>query len=526
MAKPSPEDGKRKEIEADLQERLACANSEYQKFEPDFREAYSFMMPFRVQPGTTSDTRPESADTFTTLGEEVTTDFASDMADTFTPEHLPWAEVEVAKAVPDEIKEEVKDAIKNESAIIFDAVRASGFHESCKMGFKDLAVSAFALVIEDDGAAEPIRCQVVPLTELRLLRASRGGTGTRLWLRKMTAKDIKAEFPDLSLPREVAEALREKKKNTFDVVQGCYRDYSVRAETAWMKCTMIHGKLLDYRRMVGIGSANIIPCRWDPDPMFAWGTGPGVKALGDFRELDETAYLKMKGMARQVDPAILYDDDQVINLDGGLPNGVAIPRAVGSKIDILESSHPIDVAMYAVKEVEDTIRRHFYLDEPRQEGKTPPTLGQWMDESIRRQRRLGTPAAPIWPEFLFEVFMRFRYLLEKRGTLKTGLPVGDQLLPIRPVNPLKRAAQQEEAAASLRLLGEIGSLWGPEMLATAVDVGETLHNLQAQSHATGVKLKDKADINKTVDAMVQGTIAANAAKAAAPVMAAAAPAKS
>ena len=504
-----------KTVEAKLKRLKARADQEYRQFEPDFREAYSFYLPHRVQPGNSTDTRPETADTFTTIGEEVTTDFASDMADTFTPEHLPWATVEVATSVPDEISDDVKEAVGKESKVIFDAVRSSGFHEACKRGNKDLAISAFALAIEDDGAPEPFRCQVIPIPELRILRDSRGGVGTRLWVRDMTAEDINADFPDLwdMVPAALKEALRKNSTNKFCVVQGCYRDYSVRAETAWIKCTMIHDKLLVWDRKVGVGSANIVVCRWDPDPMFAWGNGPGLKALGDLREADETAYLKMKGMARQVDPPLGYPDDGVINLDGGLPNGVAIPMLAGSEIQVIESTHPIDIAFYAIKDIYDRIRRHFYLDEPRQEGKTPPTLGQWMDESIRRQRRLGTPAAPIWPEFLFEAFMRFRWLLVQRGTLQPLLPVGKMELPIRPENPLKRAAQQEEAAASLRYLESVGALFGPEALAMSVDVGKTMHKLKEQSQATAVELPSAQDINQNFKAMQQATMAAHAAKA-------------
>jgi hypothetical protein len=56
-------------------------------------------MPQRLKPGDSqqTSTRPQdSTDNFSSLGEEVCTDFASDMADTFIPEHTRWASVEVA----------------------------------------------------------------------------------------------------------------------------------------------------------------------------------------------------------------------------------------------------------------------------------------------------------------------------------------------------------------------------------------------------------------------------------------------
>jgi hypothetical protein len=100
-------------------------------------------------------------------------------------------------------------------------------------------------------------------------------------------------------------------------------------------------------------------------------------------------------------------------------------------------------------------------------------LGQWADEVLQKQRRLGTPAAPLWQEFLMEAYMRFRWMLVKRGELKPQIMVGSKSFPIRPINPLKRAAQQQEAIASERLLATLGGTFGPNLLPMIVDVGVT-----------------------------------------------------
>ena len=525
---PETTDGGRfPEIQRTLSRLLKESTEEKRQFEADFRECYRFMMPHRIPPMTEGSTRPQDAnDNFTTLGEEVTTDFASDMADTFTPEHAQWAGVEVASAVPEELKAEVEEAAEADTNMIFDAITASNFHEACKQGNKDLAVSAFGLTIEDVGPGEAFHCQVIPLTELKILRGMRGGVGTRLWCRKMKVEQIVATFPMIQkadLPRKVREALSNDKNRhqKFEVVQGCYEDFSVPGERAWWNCTMIAGEVVDAVRRAGDGSANVLVCRWDPDPCFAWGIGPGMKCIADFRELDETAYLKMKSMARIIDPPFAYTDDQVMSFETGLSNGVAIPMLEGSEIHIIESQHGVDATMFALNDVTERVRRHFYLDKPEQPGRTPPTATQWMDEALRNQRRLGTPASPIWPEFLREAFLRFRYLLIQQGILQPKINVGGQFFPIRPMNPLKRAAQQEEYMASERVLTSMANLYGPELLAVTTDVGQTMHNLVSLAHAKGVKLKKVSEINATLAQMQQAQMAAQAAQAAGPIMAAA-----
>lgn len=518
MAERKPLDLKAVKDEAD--KCAAEAKAEKQLFESDFQEAFSFVMPFRIKPGTTSDSRPsEGTDNFSSIGEQVNTDFASEMADTFFPEHTPWAKVAIAATVPDELKEDAQTAAKADTDATFAAINASNFYEAGKQAFKDLGVSATALSIYNPGAGEPFVCQAIPLTELLILRDEKGGIGTRFWERSLTAQKIKALFPDVKLPADVQKALNDKKKSAkFLLRQGSYRDYSVRAEVAWINFTQIHNECVQAVRNVGVGGATIIVARWDPDPNFAWGPGCAVKALPDFRENDELQYLKLKGLARQVDPSIMYDDDQVINMDGGLPTGVAIPRLKGSKVDVIESRHGMNDGLYAVQECEDRIRRHFYQDGPIQKGKTPPTAAQWADESLQKQRRLGTPAAPLWSEFLSEVYLRFRFLLVEAGRLQALIKVGSQTFPIRPVNPLKRAADQQKAIASERVLQSIAANFGPNLVPVIVDIGETAHNLVELYDATGIKLKSKQQINGAIDQNQQSLMLQQAAATAAPLM--------
>jgi hypothetical protein len=507
-------------IKAEVGRRAAKARTEKQMFESDFQEAYSFCLPQRIKPGDSSTTRPSgTSDNFSTIGEEVLTDFASDMADTFIPEHNNWAGVEVAATVPQEFETDAKAAAKIDTDTTFAAITASNFHEAGKQGFKDLGISAVGMAVEDPGAGQPFRCQVIPIGELLILRGATGEIDFRGWDRNLPAGDIEELFPDIDLPPKVKAAIAGKKYDTkFNVLQGCYRDRKVKAEVAWVKFTLIDNEACEGSRQLGVGSANILVARWDPDPNFSWGNGPALKTLADFRENDETAYLKLKGLARNVDPSWAYDDDQVINLEGGIPNGVAIPRLPGSKIDVLESRHGMDAALYAVDMVEQRIRRHFYQDGPVQKGKTPPTLGQWMDEALQKQRRLGTPAAPLWQEFLSEAYMRFRWLLVKRGELQEVIKVGGKEFPVRPINPLKRAANQEKAIACERVLASLGNLFGPETLPQIVDVGETAHNMVKLSDASGVTLHPKEQINATIKGMQEAAMAQQAAATAAPLM--------
>lgn len=496
----------------DAQRLIKLAETEKRKFQDDFAEAYSFTMPHRVRPGTMSKTRPnDAAENFLGMCTQMPTDFASDIVDTFMPEHTRWASAEATSAVPEDFVDEATKAIEKDTKIIFDAISASNFYDSVKQGCKDLSISAFGLAISDPGAGDNIHCQVIPLTELLILRSSRGGIGTRFWkLPSITADELLEYVARDKLPKKAQDKLA-KPDSTFCFIQGCWRDYSKPGERAWHTITIVDDEKIAYARVEGEGSAPIQVCRWDPDANFAWGIGPGINALPDFRCGDEVEYLKLKALAKNVDPPGTYDDDGVANLSGGVTNGTWIAKLRGSEIEYMDTPQGIDAAVYSVQEIEHRIRRHYYLDEPEQRGKTPPTLGQWADESLRRQRRLATPAAPLWPEFLAEAFQRFARILLIRGE-REPIKVGGKAVQLRPVNPLKRAAMQEEAIASERYINSAAMLGVPPYL--LMDIGKTAHNLKDSSHATSVVLKTPAEINGGIEQMQKAQAAEALAKTA------------
>jgi hypothetical protein len=485
---------------------LGDARADKAGFLTDFTEAFQFCFPQRVTPGTsaTSGSRSNSASSnFTSIGEMVIADFASAISYTFAPEHAPWAGLKLTTAIPDELKDQAQAAIDQHQEIIFEAIGASSFHEAFKQGAKDLGVSAFGMIIQDPGRAEPIKCQVIPLNELLIWRGPDGDIAGRFWEQTVKVRHLKDLFPGITLPRKIQDKKNRNKNSTCKKTQGCWRDYSKPGVMAWHTITMLDDEPIQYSHSEGFGSCSILVCRWDADSPFAWGNGPAIKALPDLRALDEATYLLLKGMARAVDPPVAYDDDSILNMEGGISNGALFPRMPGSKIDVIETQNPNSMAEVVkfCDGLAHVIRRHFYVDQPEQEGLTPPTLGQWMDESLRTQRRLGTPAAAIWTEFLSEAFMRFRYLLLKRGDLKP-IAVDGKLVTLRPDNPLQRAAEMEEAGASLRTLQQLEVTF-PGMLPFFLDVGPTIHKIVQQARATGLKLKDADEIDQALASQQQ-----------------------
>jgi hypothetical protein len=170
----------------------------------------------------------------------------------------------------------------------------------------------------------------------------------------------------------------------------------------------------------------------------------------------------LKNLDKTVDPPMSYEDDGVVNLDTGVAPGMWVPRAVGSKApEPLESKGKFDVAWVQADDLISSIKRAHYQDEPNQRGKTPPTAEQWADESARRMRRMGTPAANLVQELQYPIIERFGYLLVKRGVL-LPIQLNGNAISLNPISPLLRAQEMEEVVRADRTIEMFEARFGPQ----------------------------------------------------------------
>ena len=226
--------------------------------------------------------------------------------------------------------------------------------------------------------------------------------------------------------------------------------------------------------MRGVGSCPLVVGRFNPTPEWPWGVGVMIQCLPEFRNLDEIASGKIRNLDQLLQPAIAWPDDSFANVEQGLEAGFAYPVRPGTGADIknIYTPNPPDAAIYDRQDLEQRIKRLFFLDWPQQRGDTPPTATQWLDEMTMAQRRIGTPGMPFWKEYVAGVFQRFEYLLERSGDVEPIMVPDGQGVPrklsMRPMNPAQIAADQQDVAQASRFLGIVMPTF-PEESKMAID---------------------------------------------------------
>jgi len=505
MAKDVKSKDPKKELEAEAIDRLRDARRWKELWVIDFRECYFFSAPHR-QRQVSSQTKPpvqrllDAPELQTSCGYEWTGDFVTEVVNTYMPEAQNWCERGPGMFISPDMFKQVQDQVRKQDKQIFEAMKASNLYPEIAKAFNpDLAIGTVGLWIDMRRPHLPIEVMACPLRELEVNIGPGGLIDDRFVIRYTKYRYLKSLLPkDVSLPKKIEDQIRDVPNNSTDIKWGFWRLWEEDEET-WQHTIQVEDDLVHDARMVGEGSCPLIVGRWNATSDWPWGYGPLIQTLPDLRQIDELEGRKIDVIDRNLDPPLGYPDDSFTHVEQGVENGMAYPIRVGSQdaIKPLYSQVNVESAMLEHQEMEHRGKRLFYIDYPEQRGDTPPTLGQWLDELARAQRRIGTPGLPFWREVPAQIFLRFKYLLERMGTIQP-IVVDGRAISLRPYNPAQRAAEQQEIATATQFAQIMAQMF-PEEWKAVVDGRETMTAFMEKMRVTGlIKLRDPQAVNNFV----------------------------
>lgn len=494
-------------LEKEATQRLHDARRQKAHVEADLREGYYFTAPRRardVSSTTTTDTRPGDAATLSTsTGIEVAQDFATEIINTFMPSTIAWASQVAGIDIPEAQKAEAEEAIGEQTDAVMAAIKASNFYDAASMGFMpDLGLGTIALMIEDLRPSEPIMCQVVPLKELEIALGPFGEVDDRFVVRHTRFRYLPALLPGVELPGEMAKKVKDAPNERCRVSWGWWRLWDRTNDVWWQAVTRVNEKVVASAQLRGEGSCPLIVARFNPDPQFAWGDGPTLQALPELRELDEAKALKRENRDFQIHPAFAYQDDGIINFSTGIEPGVGYPARPwgnGSPFAKLSFEGNLELAEYDMLQLVSTIKRLHFVDHPEQLGKTPPTAEQWMEQIMRARRRIGTPGRVFWREGPAEVFKRFKWILQARGSIEP-VRINGREVALVPYDPTEQAQEHQEVSVAARIL-EMARNFFPQTAAVAIDERATLEAIRAKLRDKIVVIRSEEELQQAVETL-------------------------
>jgi len=470
--------------------RLEEARAQKSLVERDLQEAYFFTRP-RLSRQVSSRTgtalkkveNDAAGELATSIGSEVSEDFATEVIAAFFPANTNWAESTADAAILAGLEEpqieEFKNQVKDVDDVIFAAIRTSNFTSELGVALDpDAGVGTIGLWIDAPGAGRPYQVEHVPARELEFNVDPSGDPGDRFRVRHVRADKLKSIIGAAKIKEKTREKVKRSPKAMIEVVWCFGRDWDQPENDVYDHVLLVDKEAVHTAKLEGEGCLPLLIMRFSPDKLHSWGNGPAIKSLPDFRVLDVVTAATQDRVDIAIAPPIAYPDDGVLDFEGGIESGKGYPMRPGSGKDIAKLYFEGDpnLGFYTATDLERKIRRKFFADYPEQKGDTPPTATQWIDEMVRAQRRIGTPGTKFWREGPYNIFRRFAFLLEKDGKLG-ALEINGTPVSLTPNNPATQAQDNQRLQVASQVLSMVKSYF-PVTSQAAIDELRTIEKIK------------------------------------------------
>jgi hypothetical protein len=500
-------------MQAAANDRLKAARRWKAYRELDFKECYFFAAPHR-QRNINSTSQPgqqyihDAGELNTDEAFILAQDFVTEIANAFMPEAKPWCERGPGMDLPPGVWDKVKGDVLKGDQSIFSAMKASNLYpEIAKAFYPDLAIGTVGLWIERPHIASAIVNSAVPLRELEINLGPYGEIDDRFavrYTRNCYVRELVGEEIWAKMSAEHIKVMNENPEHQTEVIWGFWRKWEEKGDETWQHVVMIKNTLVHDEVIKGAGCCPLLVMRFNPTSDAPHGMGPLFLGLPSLRQIDEFERMFMVNAELSLTPPMTYPSNSFSSVEQGFEPGMGYPIMPGEEAAIkkIYDVPPANRAAYAYEDKIRKLRKLFYVDMPEQTGDTPPTLGQWLDEMARAQRRLGTPGLPFWREGPAQIFLRFKYLLEASGAIKP-VEVDGRAVAMLPRNPAQAAAEQQELAEAARTAQILGGIF-PEEFKMHIDGSKTMKNWIEKARVGGVlEMRDPEAVNAAVKQMAQ-----------------------
>ena len=502
-------------LEGEARDRRAAAKAMKGPWEMDFRECYFFASPHRNRlmdsaSQTTINSRFQDAGELNTDEAFILCgDFVTEIVNDFMSPDKPWCERGPGMDLPDGVWDKVKGEVLKGDQKIFSAMRAANLYsEVAKAFYPDLAIGTVGLWIERPHSSKAIVNSAVPLRELEINLGPYGDIDDRFvtrWTRNVHVRELVGEEIWNKMHGDLKKEIGDKAKERTQVVFGFWRIWADKSDEVWQHVVMV-GKtgnnLVHDAVLKGEGCCPLWIGRFNPTADSPWAQGPLIQGLPSLRQIDEAELMLSENAELSLRPPTTFPSASFSNVEQGFESGYAYPIEPGHEgaIKNIYDAPPANPENYAYENKLKKLRKLFYVDLPEQTGDTPPSLGQWLDERARAQRRIGTPGLPFWRD-LSQIFIRYKYLLEKSGSINP-ITVDGRAVAMLPRNPAEAAAQQQELAEAARAAQIMGGMF-PEEWKMNIDGRDTIKKWFDKARVTVITMRPLDQVKEATTQMAQ-----------------------
>lgn len=464
------------------------------------REVYKFCFNGRESEwdGRTVNADPEEI--FTDIPAMVAENFYGELFTTMTPENRTWVEYETMDLPQDVDPGQAERQIAIYEQLMAKSVRGSNYYTEGQTAYQDAVVGTVCYWVERFNLNGRIVIEAVPLPQV-YLRLGPMGIDDRFRVQKYAYKSLEAMFPGAKWPKEIARKIKDgNTRGRATVNRGFWLDYSDPEDIRWKQAVRVDDRDIGLDRILDeSGEMPLVVGRFNPRPGWAYGWGPGLRALPAMRVLDELARMNLEGMDRTLDPAYVYPHDGILDLSNGVEAGIGYPAMPGSSESIraLGLEGALDYGYFSEERLTEFMRESFYQSVT-QRGKTPPSASQYIGEEQKDLRRMARPAGKLWEEAGVGLLKRMEHLERQSGGLLEGLQaplIEDGIISPRPISPLERATAREDVLTAQSIMSMAFDVL-QEQTPMILNAEKTLANIKSKLNDQLVEFRTEDEIRE------------------------------
>lgn len=375
------------------------------------------------------------------------------------PPWAQWFHLQPGIAVPDEHEDEVTDLLQPHSKSLWQALANSNFYQALHPMIIDL-IAGQGHMITDEHPTKGLVFRAVPIYEVAL-ETNSFGISARFWRRRVIARNLKKEFPQATLPRDLEAMMTDSPESDVDILTASLEHDRPNYETRqWI----LHEKtksVLDVRDFYEDPWASP---RWSVLSGEDYGRGPALKAEPTAYSTNEAAKLMLLAANISLFGMWLVDSERISEGTIQLGTGVTIPVKPNSGGDVANAMRPLipstsfDVANFTMEELRSQIRRNLYRDNLAAVERPGMTATEVLERQSLVAQDMGAAYGRMTHELLQPILKRVSGIMKRRGGMPPDIRLDGQLVAIQYTSALARAQQYEEVVGMRAFIQDVVAL--------------------------------------------------------------------
>ena len=284
----------------------------------------------------------------------------------------PWFRLTTKNPKLDE-NYEVKKWMTQVTTLMQMVFAQSNVYRALQMAYEELGAFGTSATIVLDDYDSVIHCMPLTIGEFAIATDSRGNVNTCYREFRMSVSAVVQEFGYENCSPQTKRLYDRGNYDSWVTVVNAieprtYRDIR-RHDAKNMPFRSVYyeegargDQLL---RETGFRQFPVLAARWNVTGGDIYGTGPGMEALGDLRQLQQEQLYKSKGIAQQADPAVVASADMRNQEANLVPGGVMWADNIG-QVQAIRSAYEVNIRLDAllmdIQDVRQRINEAFYKD--------------------------------------------------------------------------------------------------------------------------------------------------------------------